>query len=251
MLDFFIDNIFVRCGGRVFQQTIDILMGTNCALLLADLFLHWYEAEFIADQKRGKPFSYISDSAIIDNVLSFNNPSFRNLIHRIYPKEPEIKDTIDTVKSVSYFDLHLDIDGKGKLLTKLYDKRDDFSFRIINFPSAPYEVFISQLIRYTRACRNYTDFCIALGFLRLGFWDRIMLRQDWSHHFRSLWSSWTRGSLRCIHLHNKKWVVQRVIVFLSFFVYPGLYFLWATRRAILEKLRTLTLPLYLVYAPSF
>ena len=37
----------------------------------------------------------------------------------VYPKELEIKDTIDTVKSVSYPDLHLEIDGKGKLLTKL------------------------------------------------------------------------------------------------------------------------------------
>jgi hypothetical protein len=43
MLDFLIDNIF---GGRVFQQTIGIQMGTNCAPLLADLFLHAYEAAF-------------------------------------------------------------------------------------------------------------------------------------------------------------------------------------------------------------
>ena len=51
-------------------------------------------------------------------------------------------------------------------MTKLYDKRDDFSSKIVNFPficgnihSAPaYGVFILQLIRYARACRNYADF---------------------------------------------------------------------------------------------
>ena len=43
MFDFLIDNLF---GGRVFQQTIDIPMGTNCASLLADLFTHDYEADF-------------------------------------------------------------------------------------------------------------------------------------------------------------------------------------------------------------
>ena len=67
---------------------------------------------------------------------------------------------------MSWHFLHLEIDGKGKLLTKLYDKRIDFSFRIVNFPficgfipSAPvYEVFILQLICYARACRNYADF---------------------------------------------------------------------------------------------
>ena len=38
MLEYLIDNIFVDFGGRIFQQTIGILMGTNCAPLLADLF---------------------------------------------------------------------------------------------------------------------------------------------------------------------------------------------------------------------
>ena len=33
-------------GGQIFQQTADIAMGTNCALL-ADLFLYSDEADFI------------------------------------------------------------------------------------------------------------------------------------------------------------------------------------------------------------
>jgi hypothetical protein len=47
MLEFLIDNIFVIFGGRVFQQTFDIPIGTNCDRLLADLFLYWsrYEAD--------------------------------------------------------------------------------------------------------------------------------------------------------------------------------------------------------------
>jgi hypothetical protein len=47
MLEFLIDNIFVIFGGRVFQQKVSIPMGTNCAPLLADLFLYSYEADFI------------------------------------------------------------------------------------------------------------------------------------------------------------------------------------------------------------
>jgi hypothetical protein len=47
MLEFLIDNIFVMFGGRVFQQTAGIPMGTNYAPLLADLFLYSYEADFI------------------------------------------------------------------------------------------------------------------------------------------------------------------------------------------------------------
>ena len=47
MLGFLIDNIFVVFGNIIFQQTVGIPMGTNCAPLLADLFLYSYEAEFI------------------------------------------------------------------------------------------------------------------------------------------------------------------------------------------------------------
>ena len=56
--------------------------------------------------------------------------------------------------------------SSGQLSTKIYDKRDDFNFKIINFPnmcsnipaSPAYGVYISQLIRYARASSNYSDF---------------------------------------------------------------------------------------------
>ena len=170
MLNFLIDNIFVQFGGRVFQQTIGIPMGTNCAPLLADLFLHSYEADFLQsllDKKDRKlALSFNLTFRYIDDVLSLNNPRFGDFLHLIYPKELEIKDTTDSEKSASYLDLHLEIDTQGELSTKLYDKRDDFNFPIVNFPflcgnipSAPaYGVYVSQLIRYSRACKAYIDF---------------------------------------------------------------------------------------------
>ena len=55
MLEYLIDNIFVEFGRRIFQQTIGIPMGTNCASLLAYLFLYLYEAEFVQNLlKEGK-----------------------------------------------------------------------------------------------------------------------------------------------------------------------------------------------------
>ena len=47
MLEFLIDNIFIMFDVHVFQQTVGIPMGTNCAPLLANLFLYSYEAYFI------------------------------------------------------------------------------------------------------------------------------------------------------------------------------------------------------------
>jgi hypothetical protein len=87
-------------------------------------------------------------------------------MHLIYPSELEIKDTTITAKSASYLDLHLSVDTIGRLYTKLNDKRDHFSFQIMNFPflssyiptSPAYGVYILQLIHYTRACVPYSDF---------------------------------------------------------------------------------------------
>ena len=50
--------------------------------------------------------------------------------------------------------------------SKIYDERDDFNFEIVNFPSLngdvprspSYGVYISQLIRFARACSNVDDF---------------------------------------------------------------------------------------------
>ena len=47
MLEFSVDNIFVVFGGEVSKQIIGIPMATNCASLLADIFLYSKEAELI------------------------------------------------------------------------------------------------------------------------------------------------------------------------------------------------------------
>ena len=97
MLEYLIDNIFVEFGGWIFQQTIDIPMGTNCAPLLADLLLYLYEAEFVQSLlQAGKKhlaqqfnFTY----RYIDDVLSLKNIKFVEYLEFIYQRELEIKET--------------------------------------------------------------------------------------------------------------------------------------------------------------
>jgi len=61
--------------------------------------------------------------------------------------ELEIKDTIDTARSASYHNLHLEIDSEGWLRTELHDKRDNFKFPIVNIPAVlKYGEYIAQLI---------------------------------------------------------------------------------------------------------
>ena len=105
---------------------------------------------------------------IADDVLSINNPEFENYLGQMYPVELEIKDTTESNTSASYLDLLLSVWGDGQLHTSIYDKRDDFNFHITNFPflssniptSPTYGVFISQPIRYARACSSYGCFIL-------------------------------------------------------------------------------------------
>ena len=84
-------------------KTVGIPMGTNCATLHDDLFLFSYEVDLIADLIRKKELRLGSSFNLriryIDDVLTLNNPSFGDLIHRIYRKELAINYTTDTVKS--------------------------------------------------------------------------------------------------------------------------------------------------------
>ena len=46
---FLLDNIYIRFGTKLYRQIVGITMGTNCAPLVADLFLFCYERDFMKD----------------------------------------------------------------------------------------------------------------------------------------------------------------------------------------------------------
>jgi hypothetical protein len=124
---------------------------------LADLFLYYYESEFLQKLVKDKK---------IHEARAFNFTYIAEFLPLIYPPELEVKETTDTASSASFLDLYFEFDYSGQISTKIYDKRNDFNFKIINFPnmcsnipaSPAYGVYISQLIRYARASSNYCDF---------------------------------------------------------------------------------------------
>ena len=113
----------------------------------------------------GTPLVTLLDISIM--LLSYiNNSRFAEFLPLIYPPELEVKETTDTASTATLLDLYLELDESGQLSTKIYDKRDDYNFKIINLPnvcsnipaSPASGVYISQLIRYARASSNYSDF---------------------------------------------------------------------------------------------
>ena len=123
---------------------------------------------FALDWKKKLASQFNFTYRYIDDELSINNPDFENYLGQMYCAELEIKNTTESNTSASYFDLLLSIGRDSQLRTSLCDKRDDFNFHITNFPflssnipsSPAYGVFISQLIRYARACSSYECFIL-------------------------------------------------------------------------------------------
>ena len=170
MVEFLIDNIFVKFGGCLFRQVIGIPMGTNCAPLLADLFLYSYESEFLdnmmKDGHRKLARSFNLCYRYIDILIVFDNKKFGDYVKEICPSQLNVEKVNTSDHLANYLDLTFIIESNNRLYTKLYDKRDDFDFHIVNFlflssnipSSLSYGVYISQLIRYARCCSYYDDF---------------------------------------------------------------------------------------------
>ena len=144
-------------------------MGTNCAPLVADLFLFCYERDFMMSLSDDTPVDIIeafnSLSRYLDDFLNIHNPYFEGMVIQIYPNELQWNKANSTDIEAAILDLYLLI-SNGFVSSKIYDKRDGFDFDIVNFPfldddvpRAPsYSVYISQLIWFARVSSHLADF---------------------------------------------------------------------------------------------
>ena len=79
-LHYLSDNIFIRFGSKLYGQIVGIPIGTNCAPLVADLFLFCYERDFTLSLSDNNQTDIIealnSTSRYLDDLLNIDNPYF-------------------------------------------------------------------------------------------------------------------------------------------------------------------------------
>ena len=79
-LSFLLDIIYVRFGDAVYRQVIGIPMATNCAPLVADLFLYCYERDFMLSLKSHTQSDIIeafnNTSRYLDDVFNIDDQFF-------------------------------------------------------------------------------------------------------------------------------------------------------------------------------
>ena len=121
------------------------------------------------------------------------------MVHKIYPAELQLNKANASDTEAAFLDLNLSIHN-DIVSTKIYDKRDDFNFDIVNFPlldgdvpqRPSYGVYMSQLIRFARASSHVSDFNNRKKFLTAKLFKQLegyrydKLRKAFSKFYRRL-----------------------------------------------------------------
>ena len=183
-------------------------MVTNCAPLVADLFLFCYERDFMKSLSRENQADIIeafnSTSRYLDDLLNIDI-YFEHMVDRIYPAELQLNKVNSSDTEAPFLDLNLSI-SNGTGSTKIYDKRDDFDFDIVSFSfldgdvprRTSYGVYISHLIRFTSVSSSVSDFNCRNKAL-----TAKLLRQGYRYHkLRKTFSKFNRRHSGLVEKYN-------------------------------------------------
>ena len=103
-------------------------MGTNCAPLIADLFLFCYERDFMSNLHKSKHYDLIGmfndTSRYLDDIFTIDNSKFEKHFPDIYPNELQLNKANTSDKETSFLDLNIKVIGSD-VHTSVYDKRDN------------------------------------------------------------------------------------------------------------------------------
>ena len=87
-LSYLLDNIYIRFGNKLYRQNVGIPMGTNCAPLVADLFLFCYERDFMTslsdDNQADIIEAFYSTFRYLNDLLNTENPYLEGMVYQIY-----------------------------------------------------------------------------------------------------------------------------------------------------------------------
>jgi hypothetical protein len=178
MIDELVNSCYFTVGSSVFKQKIGIPMGTDCAPFLANLFL--FSFEFAYTMKLIKSGNYQHANNLrhvyryIDDITSVNDNNYlQDNYVNIYPPCLNLKKVNGTDDKADVLDVSVVINPGGNCSTTVYDKRDDFTFKIVNFPdlrsninkNMAYNVYKEEIRRYLRICSSsalFLDKCLQL-----------------------------------------------------------------------------------------
>jgi len=160
---------YVRFGECTFRQTMGISMGGSASPMIADLTLAMLEFRFLSEnQNRPVARRLLNTYRYIDDICTtqLSKEEFLEVAKEIYPPSIPLNHSSGDLFSCDYLDLRITFNPSMQL--SVFDKTEYFNFDVVKFgfaesnvpTSLGYNVFFSQLVRYSRICTNKTDFCL-------------------------------------------------------------------------------------------
>ena len=163
LLTIVLDETYVQFAGCVFRQVCGVPMGGNASPLMADLTLSMMEFEFAKNEPAtNRDIEYWK--RYIDDILIANYHRFMEVASTVYASELVLERTNETFEAAPFLDLALDV--SNQLTISVYNKTDDFSFKVLRYCFADSNVhtnvglgtFYSQLVRFARISNKVCDF---------------------------------------------------------------------------------------------
>jgi hypothetical protein len=168
ILKFVFENAYFKFGNKIIKQLEGIMMGWDPGPFAANLSLYFFEHKHQAKllkENYSAAKQNNNNSRFIDDINTLNNRVFEEQIQSIYP--PEIvcnRENLTDTKG-HFLEIDISITSTGKFQTKIFDKRDEFNFDIVKYPSinsnipdrTVYSVFVSQTLRFLRVCSEFND----------------------------------------------------------------------------------------------
>jgi hypothetical protein len=160
---YLLNNVYVSIGELIFKQIKGIPMGNSTSPLIADLVLSIIEYQYLC-QNPVDGYKLSFNMRYIDDILIINDKEFWEKALKIYPKELKFEKGKVFGLSTNFLDIKLEI--KKYLKTSVYDKRNEFNFRVTKYidpkSNVPNRIQINiinnELHRARRICSNDRDF---------------------------------------------------------------------------------------------
>ena len=156
MLHFLLCNVYIQADSRVFKQCIGIPMGTNYAPCLLTCCCMITKAQLWFFSPGQVRFPSLNPSVWQDDTLMTSLPLTTPIwwCHRQnLPIPLTLKETNLSDHRVAYLDRQFEIE-QGKLVVSLYDKLDDFPFKVQNYTHSEWQFPIMPMYQPTSPLRS-------------------------------------------------------------------------------------------------
>ena len=180
--------MIMTLSSKLCGQVVGVPVGTNCAPLVAGLFLFCYERDFMMslsdDGQADVIDAFSAASGCLGDILNINSVYFESMVGRVCPSGLRLGGAGASGAGAAFLDLRLSI-SDDVVSAEICDGRGDFDFEIVNFPfldggvprSASCGVCVSQLVRFAGASG-----CVAGFGARSGLLTRRLLGQGCRYH---------------------------------------------------------------------